>query len=91
MFKDELGDGDVTLLRFTLPIPNHLNAWQVGVQVSFVNRLCFPQGEITTVGTEQEVRTILKSTFSTCPVGVIFERAGIIPTYDLTIRKPAAA
>jgi uncharacterized OsmC-like protein len=47
--------------------------------------------EITTAGTEQEVRTILKSTFSTCPVGVIFEKAGIIPTYDLTIRKPATA
>jgi putative redox protein len=45
--------------------------------------------EITTAGTEQEVRTILKSTFSTCPVGVIFEKAGIIPTYDLTIHKPA--
>jgi len=47
--------------------------------------------EITTAGTEQEVRTVLKSTFSTCPVGVIFEKAGIIPTYDLTIRKPATA
>ncbi|HKM76050.1 MAG TPA: OsmC family protein [Candidatus Bathyarchaeia archaeon] len=47
--------------------------------------------EIITAGTEQEVRTILKSTFSTCPVGVIFEKAGIIPTYDLTIRKTTAA
>jgi putative redox protein len=44
--------------------------------------------EITTTGTEEEVSTILKSTFSTCPVGVIFEKAGVIPTYDLIIHKP---
>ena len=47
--------------------------------------------EITTTGTEQEIQTAMKLTFKTCPVGVIFEKAGIIPTYDLTIRKPATA
>lgn len=45
--------------------------------------------EIATTGTEQEVQTALKLTFKTCPVGVIFEQAGIKVNYDLTLRKPS--
>lgn len=44
--------------------------------------------EIATTGTEQEVQTAMKLTFKTCPVGVIFEQAGIKVTYGLTVRKP---
>ncbi|HYV99851.1 MAG TPA: OsmC family protein [Candidatus Acidoferrum sp.] len=43
--------------------------------------------EIATTGTEQEVQTALKLTFKTCPVGVIFEQAGIKVHYDLTLKK----
>lgn len=43
--------------------------------------------EIATTGTEQEVQTAMKLTFKTCPVGVIFEQAGIKVTYDLTVRS----
>jgi putative redox protein len=45
--------------------------------------------EIATTGTEQEVQTAMKLTFKTCPVGVIFEQAGIKVNYDLTVRKPS--
>ena len=44
--------------------------------------------EIASTGTEQEVQTAMKLTFKTCPVGVIFEQAGIKVNYDLTVRKP---
>jgi len=44
--------------------------------------------EIATVGAEQEVQTALKLTFKTCPVGVIFEQAGIKVDYDLALKKP---
>jgi putative redox protein len=44
--------------------------------------------EIATTGTEQEVQTALKLTFKTCPVGVIFEQAGIKVSYDLTLKNP---
>jgi len=47
--------------------------------------------EIATTGTEQEVQTALKLTFKTCPVGVIFEQAGIKVNYDLTLKKPMLA
>jgi len=43
--------------------------------------------EIATTGTEQEVQIALKLTFKTCPVGVIFEQAGIKVNYDLTLKK----
>ena len=42
--------------------------------------------EIAT-GTEQEVQIALKLTFKTCPVGVIFDQAGIKVNYDLTLKK----
>jgi len=47
--------------------------------------------EIATTGTEEEVQTALKLTFKTCPVGVIFEQAGIKVNYDLTLKKPISA
>ncbi len=43
--------------------------------------------EIDTTGTEQEVQIALKLTFKTCPVGVIFEQAGIKVNYDFTLKK----
>ncbi len=46
--------------------------------------------EIASTGTEQEVQTALKLTFKTCPVGVIFEQAGIKVNYDLALKKPMA-
>jgi putative redox protein len=44
--------------------------------------------EITTSAEEQEARTVFKLTLDICPVGVLFEKAGIKPEWKVTVRKP---
>jgi putative redox protein len=43
--------------------------------------------EITTSAEEQEARTVFRLTLDICPVGILFERAGIKPEWQVTVRK----
>ena len=43
--------------------------------------------EIVTEGSEKEAQTVLRLTMHTCPVGVIFNKAGIKLDYELTVKK----
>jgi len=44
--------------------------------------------EIVTEASEKEAQTVLRLTVDTCPVGVIFNKAGIKLEYELTVKKP---
>jgi putative redox protein len=44
--------------------------------------------ELVTEGDEKEAQTVLKLTWDACPVGSIFDKAGIKVDYQLTVRKP---
>jgi uncharacterized OsmC-like protein len=44
--------------------------------------------EVVTEADEKEAQTVLRLTLNTCPVGVIFNKAGIKLDYELTVKKP---
>ena len=43
--------------------------------------------EVVTEADEKEAQTVLRLTINTCPVGVIFNKAGIKLDYELTVKK----
>jgi uncharacterized OsmC-like protein len=44
--------------------------------------------ELVTDGEEKEAQTVLDLTLGACPVGVIFDKAGLKLDYVLTVKKP---
>ena len=46
--------------------------------------------ELVTDGEEKEAQRILRLTVKTCPVGIIFHRAGIKLDWALTVKKPSS-
>ena len=46
--------------------------------------------ELVTDSEEKEAQTILRLTVDTCPVGIIFHRAGIKLDWALTVKKPSS-
>jgi uncharacterized OsmC-like protein len=44
--------------------------------------------ELVTEAAEKEAQTVLKLTMDECPVGLIFDKAGIKLDYQLTVKKP---
>jgi len=43
--------------------------------------------EITTSAEEAEARTVFRLTEDICPVGILFEKAGIKPEWQITVKK----
>lgn len=43
--------------------------------------------EIVTDGEESEARTVFNLTLDICPVGVLFEKAGLKPEWQVTVKK----